>query len=132
MESLSWRRSTAGESYEGPYSAPRPIAAMNTKRVLKTAGFTVLAVAAAAALGALLVRDQISRHQRDLFSPHPLRRLAALSYLGSRPASVDLVLLLRDFIASETRPLIRKRATIILGRMEQGLAARAASSEIAG
>ena len=105
---------------------------MNTKRVLKTAGFTVLAVAAAAALGALLVRDQISRHQRDLFSPHPLRRLAALGYLGSRPPSVDLVLLLRDFIASESRPLIRKRASAILARMEEGLAARAASSEIAG
>lgn len=105
---------------------------MNTKRVLKTAGFTVLAVAAAATLGALLVRDQISRHRRDLFSPHPLRRLAALSYVGGRPASVDVVLLLRDFIASETRPLIRKRASVILTRMEEGLAARAASSEIAG
>lgn len=104
---------------------------MKTKRVLKTAGFTVLAVAALATLGALLVRDQISRHQRDLFSPHPLRRLAALSYLGGRTASVDLVLLLRDFIASETRPLIRKRASAILVRMEEGLAARAAA-EIAG
>ena len=105
---------------------------MNTKRILKTAGFTVLAVAAAATLGALLVRDQISRHQRDLFSPHPLRRLAALTFLGGRPASVDLVLLLRDFIASETRPLIRKRASALLVRMEEGLAARTASSEIAG
>ena len=105
---------------------------MTTKRVLKTAGFTVLAVAAVATLGALLVRDQISRHQRDLFSPHPLRRLAALSYLGGRPASVDLVLLLRDFIASESRPLIRKRAAAILTHMEEGLADRAASSGIAG
>ncbi|HEX6926416.1 MAG TPA: hypothetical protein VF167_13425 [Longimicrobiaceae bacterium] len=105
---------------------------MDTKRVLKTAGFTVLAVAAAAALGALLVRDQISRHQRDLFSPHPLRRLAALGYIQGRPASVDLVLLLRDFIASEPRPLIRKRAAAILARMEEGLAARNPSTEIAG
>ena len=105
---------------------------MNTRRVLKTAGFTVLAVAAVAALGTLLVRDQISRHQRDLFSPHPLRRLAALGYLGGRPASVDLVLLLRDFIASESRPLIRKRATVILNRMEEALAARARTAEIAG
>lgn len=105
---------------------------MNTRRVLKTAGFTVLAVAAVAALGTLLVRDQISRHQRDLFSPHPLRRLAALGYLGGRPASVDLVLLLRDFIASESRPLIRKRAAVILARMEETLAARARTAEIAG
>lgn len=105
---------------------------MNTRRVLQTAGFTVLAVAAVAALGTLLVRDQISRHQRDLFSPHPLRRLAALGYLGGRPASVDLVLLLRDFIASESRPLIRKRAAVILARMEETLAARARTAEIAG
>ena len=51
---------------------------MDSKRVLQTTGFTVLAVAAIAALGAILVRDQISRHQRVLFSPHPLRRRAAL------------------------------------------------------
>jgi len=98
---------------------------MDTSRIVRTVGFSIFAVAAAAILGALLVRDQISRHRRDLFSPHPLRRLAALSYLGSAPASVDLVLLMRDFIAWETRPLLKKRATALLGRMEDVLAARA-------
>lgn len=102
---------------------------MDTKRVLKTTGFTLLAAAAVAALGALLVRDQISRHRRDLFSPHPLRRLAALGYLGSRTASVDLILLLRDFIAWEPRPLIRRRAGSILIRLEEALAARTTTSE---
>jgi hypothetical protein len=97
---------------------------MDTKRLLRTTGFTVLAVAAAAALGALLVRDQMSRHPRELFSPHPLRRLAALGYLGGRPASVDLVLLLRDYLAWEPRPLIRKRAAQVLLRMEAALAER--------
>lgn len=105
---------------------------MDTKRVLRTTGFTVLAVAAAAALGALLVRDQISRHQRDLFSPHPLRRLAALGYIGGRTASVDLMLLLRDFIAWEPRPLIRKRAVTVLERMQETLAARGHSSGATG
>lgn len=105
---------------------------MDTKGVLRTTGFTVLAVAAAAALGALLVRDQISRHQRDLFSPHPLRRLAALGFLGSRPASVDLILLLRDFIAWEPRSLLRRRATVTLQRMEDGLAASRARASEAG
>jgi hypothetical protein len=105
---------------------------MDTKRVLRTTGFTVLAVAAAAALGALLVRDQISRHQRDLFSPHPLRRLAALGYIGGRSASVDLVLLLRDFIAWEPRPLIRKRAVTLLEKMQETLDARDRSSGAAG
>lgn len=102
---------------------------METKRVLRTTGLTVLTVAAAAALGALLVRDQISRHQRDLFSPHPLRRLAALGYLGGRPASVDSVLLLRDFIAWEPRPMLRRRASAMLERMEDAMAVRSLTSE---
>jgi len=97
---------------------------METRQILRTTGFTILAVAAAAALGALLVRDQISRHQRDLFSPHPLRRLAALGYLGGRPASVDTILLLRDFISWEARPLLRRRAAALLARLEESLAAR--------
>lgn len=103
---------------------------METRRILRTTAFTLLAVGAAAALGALLVRDQMSRHQRELFSPHPLRRLAALGYLGGRPATVDSVLLLRDFIAWEPRPLLRRRATALLARME-GALARAGSPEVA-
>jgi hypothetical protein len=98
---------------------------MQTERVIRTTGVTLLALGAAAALGTILVRDQISRHRRDLFSPHPLRRLAALSYIGSRPASVELVMLLRDFIAWETRPLIRRRAAAVLARLERSLANRA-------
>jgi hypothetical protein len=98
---------------------------MQTSRVIRTVCFSLLAVAGSAVLGALLVRDQISRHRRELFSPHPLRRLAALGYLGSAPASVDLVLLLRDFIAWETRPLLKKRAIALIARMEGALAGRA-------
>jgi len=79
----------------------------------------MLAVAAAAALGALLVRDQITRHRRGLFSSHPLRRLAALGYIASRSASVDSILLLRDFIAWEQQALLRRRAAALLARMEQ-------------
>lgn len=97
---------------------------MESNRIVRTAAFAVLAVAAAAGLGALLVRDQISRSRRDLFSPHPLRRLAALEYLGGVPASVDTVLLLRDFLAWEPRPLLQKRAQAVLARVEAGVAAR--------
>jgi len=104
---------------------------METRQILRTTGFTLLAVGAAAALGALLVRDQISRHQRDLFSPHPLRRLAALGYLGGRPASVDNILLLRDFLAWERRPLLRRRATTLLARMQSSLATPGAPTEVA-
>jgi len=102
---------------------------MENRRILRTTAFTLLALTAVAAVGVLLVRDQISRSKRDLFSPHPLRRLAALEYLGSVTASVDTVLLLRDFLAWEPRPLLRKRAQAVLLRLEGELATR--ESEVA-
>lgn len=104
---------------------------MDNKRILRTTTITVLAMAGVAALGVLLVRDQISRSRRDLFSPHPLRRLAALEYLGGRTASVDTVLLLRDFLAWEPRPILRKRAAAVLARLEDALEARALPTEVA-
>lgn len=97
---------------------------MERNRLARTAAFAALALAAAAAVGVLLVRDQISRSRRDLFSPHPLRRLAALEYLGGVPASVDTVLLLRDYLSWERRPLLRRRAEAVLVRLEDGLASR--------
>lgn len=102
---------------------------MNSKKLIRTGGVILLAVAATAALGALLVRDQMSRHRRNLFSPHPLRRLAALGYLSNEPATVDTALLLRDFIAWEPRPLLKSRAKSILENMEEALATRPISTE---
>jgi hypothetical protein len=67
---------------------------------------------------AVLVRSQISRHRRDLFSPSVLDRLAALSYIAREPASVEGITLLRDFISWERRGLLRARARAILDRME--------------
>ena len=87
-------------------------------RTLKTAGVAVLALGAAGAVAAFLLRDQFSRHRRDLFSPHPLRRLAALGYMAGEQMSVDNITLLRDFIAWEPRPLLRSRALAIVRRME--------------
>src|SRR5690625_7765094 len=94
---------------------------MRKRRVLKTTGLILLGVGIAAGLAALLVRDQISRHRRNLFSAHPLRRLAALGYLAGHEPSIDAVHLLRDFIAWERRPLLRRRAALILERMEERL-----------
>ncbi|MFW6193286.1 MAG: hypothetical protein ACOC83_07345 [Gemmatimonadota bacterium] len=87
-------------------------------KVAKYAGIALLGATAVAALGAWLARDQMVRHRRDLFSPHPLQRLAALGYLRSHP-DVDNVLLLRDYLAWEERPLLRKRAAAILDDMEE-------------
>lgn len=91
-------------------------------RRIRIAGVTLVAAAAAGALAAWLVRDQMSRHRKDLFSPAALRRLAALGHMSRAEASVDHITLLRDFIAWEPRPLLRKRARAILARMESDAA----------
>ncbi len=101
-----------------------PLRVMESKRIVRTAAVAALAVAAAAAVGVLLVRDQISRSRRDLFSPHLLRRRAALKYLEGVPASVDTVLLLRDFMVWEKNAGLRKLAAAVQARLEEDLAAR--------
>ncbi len=88
-------------------------------KTLRTATITVLAAAAAGALAVLIVQGQISRHRRDLFSPRPFRRLAALGHIGREPASVDAIRLLRDFVAWEPRKLLRERAQAIMDRMTE-------------
>ncbi len=86
-------------------------------KTVRTAAITVLAAAAAGALAAVIVRGQITRHGRDLFSPRALRRLAALSHINREPVSVDAIRLLRDFIAWEPRKMLRDRAREIVDRM---------------
>jgi hypothetical protein len=103
---------------------------MKTRRILRTVGLVLLILGAVAGLGTLLVRDQMSRHRRNLFSPHPLRRLAALGYLAGHEATIDAVRLLRDYIAWEPQPLLRRRATQILERMERRLAHRAPEESV--
>jgi len=78
----------------------------------------VLIAAGFGALTALIIRDQITRRQRDLFSGSGIRRLAALGHISRAPASVDAVNLLRDFIAWEPNGLLRERAVSIVARME--------------
>ena len=87
-------------------------------RGMKTAGIAVVAVAASGAVAALVLRDQLDRHQMDLFNPQPLRRLACLGHMARAEATVDNITLLRDFVAWESRKLLRNRAKSILGRME--------------
>jgi hypothetical protein len=94
---------------------------MQRSAILRTTGVVLLTIGATAAVGALIVRDQISRHRRDLFSSRVLQRLAALGYLAGLTASVESVQLLRDFVAWESRSLLRRRALQILERMERQL-----------
>ena len=90
-------------------------------RKLRITTVTVLAAGAAGAVLALIVREQMARHQRDLFSPYSWRRLAALGFVNRKEASVDNINLLRDFVAWEPRRLLRNRARAIVGRMEDEL-----------
>lgn len=106
---------------------------MKWRRFLETTAVVVLALGVLSLIGAWVVRDQIARSRRDLFSPQPLRRLAALRYLGNAEASVDLVRLLRDFIAWEPRALLRRQAEQVLARMERTLGqAHTPVEEVAG
>lgn len=106
---------------------------MRMKQILRVSGIGLLVAAAASVLGLLFVRDQMSRHRRDLFSTRPLRRLAALGYIAGAPPSVDAIRLLRDYIAWEKQPLIRRQAIQVLGKMERSLQQHSApAGEIAG
>jgi hypothetical protein len=87
-------------------------------KALKNAGIALAAVATAGAVAALVVRDQLDRHQRNLFSPYPLKRLACLGHMARAEASVGNIHLLRDFVAWERKKLLRNRARVILKRME--------------
>jgi hypothetical protein len=94
---------------------------MRRSTKLRTAGIILLSLDTVAAVGTLVVRDQMSRHQRNLFSRNALKRFAALGYVAGLSASVELVHLLRDFVAWEPSTLLRKRAAQILARMERQL-----------
>jgi hypothetical protein len=87
-------------------------------KTLRAAGITLAAVAAVSAVAAWLVRDQMDRHRRNLFSPYPLKRLACLGHMAGSEASVSNINLLRDFVAWEPKRLLRNRARVILKRME--------------
>ena len=101
---------------------------MKTSKILRIIGIGVLAAAAASLLGVLFVRDQMSRHRRNLFSSRPLRRLAALGYIAGSEPSVDAVRLLRDYIAWEQQPIIRRQAIQVLNKMERRMESPAAGA----
>ena len=72
------------------------------------------------AAGILVWGTAIQRSRRDLFNRSPVRRLAALGYLGGRPG-VETARLLADYVQWEARPLLRKRGQLLLRRMKDYL-----------
>jgi hypothetical protein len=74
-----------------------------------------------AAAGWVLAQRRLTFHRRDLFSPRPMRRLAALGYLAGQDG-VDTARLLRDYLAWEQQPMLRRRAETLLKRLKSTLA----------
>ncbi len=66
--------------------------------------------------GLVVWGTQVQRSRRDLFSRSPVRRLAALGYLGGQPG-VETARLLADYVRWESRPALRKRGQQLLRRM---------------
>jgi hypothetical protein len=75
------------------------------------------AVLLGASAGWLAAQRRLTYHRRDLFSPRPLRRLAALGFLAGQN-EVETVRLLRDYLAWERQPMLRRRAEAIVRRLE--------------
>jgi len=56
------------------------------------------------------------RSRRELFHPNPVKRLAALGYLGAQDGP-DSVTLLTEYVRWEKEPILRRRAERLLKRM---------------
>jgi hypothetical protein len=100
-----------------------------TKRILRITAITAAAVAVVGTLATVLVRDQISRHRRNLFNPRSLRRMAALEHIARQDASIGDINLLRDYISWEPRKMLRNRARAIVARMEEEAAEQPRAAE---
>ncbi|MFL5606948.1 MAG: hypothetical protein ACJ8AD_10925 [Gemmatimonadaceae bacterium] len=72
------------------------------------------------AAGLLVWSTQVQRSRRELFNRSPVRRLAALGYLGGQPGP-ETARLLADYVNWETRPTLRRRGLVLLRRMEAHL-----------
>ena len=77
-------------------------------------------VAHGVAAGWVLAQRRLETHRGALFSARPLRRLAALGFLAGQ-SDVETVRLLRDYLSWERQPMLRRRATAIVRRMEESL-----------
>ena len=86
----------------------------------RRAWYALGATAAGFMLGALLAQRQMGRWRASLFSSRPLRRLAALGYLSGHPG-LETVRLLREYLAWEHHPALRRRAESLMRRMERNL-----------
>lgn len=86
----------------------------------RTVGFLV-GLAAGAAAGYAWWTSEQAVHQRALYSPQRLRRLAALGWISGQPTA-ESVIMLREYVRWEQNPVLRRRARQLLTRFENALA----------
>jgi hypothetical protein len=68
----------------------------------------------------MLAQRRMEFHRQDLFNSRPLRRLGALGFLAGQ-SGVETIRLLRDYLAWEQQPMLRRRAEAILRHLEATL-----------
>jgi hypothetical protein len=84
------------------------------------AGFMAAGFLGGIAAGTLFWSRMQRQYRRNLFSKSPLLRVAALGYLRARP-SVNTATILREYVAWEPRPLLRRRGARMLRHLESTL-----------
>ncbi|HYU54164.1 MAG TPA: hypothetical protein VEK37_14530 [Gemmatimonadaceae bacterium] len=84
------------------------------------ASFVAVGFLGGVAAGTLFWSRMQRNYRRNLFSRHALRRVAALGYLRAKP-TVTTAQLLREYVAWEPRPILRKRGVRMLRRLEAAL-----------
>jgi hypothetical protein len=84
------------------------------------ASFAAVGFLGGVAAGTLFWSRMQRNYRRNLFSRHAYRRVAALGYLRARP-TVTTAQLLREYVAWEPRPILRKRGVKMLRRLEATL-----------
>lgn len=77
--------------------------------------------ASALAAGYFWWTQEQEQYQQSLYSPRPMRRLAALGYLSGQP-SATTILTLREYVGWESNPVLRRRARRLITRFENALA----------
>ena len=85
----------------------------------KPAAWAAVGFGAGIAIGMVAWSRYQDRHAQSLFSSRPRRRFAALGWLGLNAPTVDTVALLREYVAWERHPLLRRRGEDLLARLAE-------------
>jgi hypothetical protein len=84
------------------------------------ASFVAVGFIGGIAAGGFVWSRMQRQYRRNLFSKSPIRRVAALGYLRTRP-TVNTAQLLREYVAWEPRSILRRRGARMLRRLESTL-----------